>query len=58
MREYIGEYKGFRMYIEGYCGYQCPSLKLYGFVNDLALKRGIDRAIRNKVRNIERRVGK
>jgi hypothetical protein len=50
MKEFIGEHKGYKMYCEGYSGYQCPSLKLYGFVNDLELKRGIDRAIRNKAR--------
>jgi hypothetical protein len=45
----VGEHRGYGMYFAG-CSYSCPELKLYGYRNDLQLKRAISRTLNDKVR--------
>jgi len=45
--QFIGEYLGVSMYFEG-ISYNAPSLKLYGYSTDLALKRAIARKLKKR----------
>lgn len=40
-----GTHKGFKTFFRAY-SYCCPALHLYGFVNDLALNRAINREMK------------
>src|SRR5579864_1859330 len=45
--QHVGDHQGVAMYFEG-ISYNAPSLKLYGYSTDLALKRAIDRKLKTR----------
>lgn len=52
--EAAGTEKGYEMFFEG-ISYNCPALKMYGFPDELALRKAIQRRVRMNNRNRARR---